>query len=151
KAAEVSHQKMSKRLSRGEKRNRKRMAQVASVYTVAPYLRTPAEIVNQLQPIREAEIKRPRPEQKRVWASVEQSAEEVIEAAFEEADKRDPKREKQWVAVVDGNEPQLDSLKANALNQGVVLTIVLDLIHVIEYLWRASYVFNERESAEAQA
>lgn len=151
KAAEASSKKMSKRLSRGEKRNRKRMAQVASVYTIAPYIRTPEEIVNQLQPVREAETKRPKPEQKRVWASVEQNAEQVIEAAFEEANRRDPSRNKQWVAVVDGNEPQLDALQVNALNYGVVLTIVLDLIHVIEYLWRASYVFNERESRQAEA
>lgn len=150
KAAEASTQKMNKRLSRGEKRNRKRMAQVASVYTIAPYVRTAQQIVNQLQPVREAEIKRPKPEHKRVWASVEQSAQQVIGAAFEEALHRDPEKKKRWVAVVDGNEPQLDALEANALNYGVVLTIVLDLIHVIEYLWKASYVFNERESAQAE-
>ena len=150
KAAEVSRQKMSKRLSRGEKHNRKRMAQVASVYTIEHYKRTPEQIVNQLQPVRETETERPKPEQKRIWASVEKSAGEVIEAAFEEAHKRDPKREKNWVAVVDGNKPQLDQLKAFAIKYGVTLTIVLDLIHVIEYLWRASYVFNERETPEAE-
>lgn len=150
KAAENKRKKMSKRLSRGEKRNRKRMAQVASVYTIAPYVRTPEQIVNQLQPIRQGESERPKPEQKRVWASVEKSAEEVIEAAFKEALSRDPKKEKNWVAVVDGNEPQLDMLNIFALKYGVALTIVLDLIHVIEYLWRASYVFNERESPEAE-
>jgi len=151
KAAAVSRQKMSKRLSRGEKRNRKRMAQVASVYTIEPYVRTPEQIVNELQPIREAETKRPKPQQKRVWASVEQGAEQVIEAAFEEANKRDPKRKKNWVAVVDGNKPQLDLLNTFAIKYSVTLTIVLDLIHVIEYLWRAAYVFNEKESLEAQA
>lgn len=150
KAAEVRTQKMSKRLSRGEKRNRKRMAQVASVYTIEPYQRTPEQIVNQLQPVHEAQTKRPKPHQKRVWASVEQSAEQVIGAVFEEASRRDPSGEKTWAAVVDGNKPQLDLLRSFALQYGVVLTIVLDLIHVIEYLWRASYVFNQRESPEAQ-
>jgi hypothetical protein len=150
KAAETQTQKMSKRLSRGEKRNRKRMAQVASVYTVAPYFRTPEQIVNQLQPVHESETNRPKPEDKRVWASVQQSAQQVIAAAFEEAAKRDPEKKKTWLAVVDGNEPQLDALEAYALKYGVVLTIVLDLIHVIEYLWRASYVFNQRESHQAE-
>jgi hypothetical protein len=151
KSAEHQNHKMAKRLSKGEKCNRKRMAQVASVYTIAPYVRTAQQIVNQLQPIYEAEVKRPKPEQKRVWASVEQSAQQVIGAAFEEALRRDPEKQKRWVAVVDGNEPQLDSLNAYALKYNVVLTIVLDLIHVIEYLWKASYVFNERESREAEA
>lgn len=41
-------------------------------------------------------------------------------------------------------------IQAKALKYGVILTIVLDLIHVIEYLWRAAYVFNERESVEAE-
>lgn len=150
KAALARTQKMSKRLSRGEKRNAKRMAQVASVYTIEPYVRTPEQIMSQLAPVHKAETERPKPEQKRVWASLEQSAEQVIGAAFEEAARRDPGREKTWAAVVDGNKPQLDLLKAFALRYGVVLTIVLDLIHVLEYLWRASYVFNERESQEAQ-
>ena len=150
KAAQKRTRKMSKRLSRGEKQNAKRMAQVASVYTIQPYPRTPEQIVNQLQPVHEAERKRPKPELKRVWASVEQSAEKVIDQAFEEALRRDPEKSKTWAAVVDGNKPQLESLKANALQYGVALTIILDLIHVIEYLWRAAYVFNERESPAAQ-
>lgn len=150
KAAIKGTKKMSKRLSRGEKPNRKRMAQVASVYTIEPYVRTAEQIVNQLQPVSEAQAKRPKPQQKRVWASVEQSSEQVIETAFEEASKRDPGREKTWVGVVDGNKPQLALLEGFAIKYGVVLTIVLDLIHVIEYLWRASYVFNERESQQAE-
>jgi hypothetical protein len=150
KAAQNRRQKMRTRLSRGEKRNAKRMAQVAAVYTIEPYVRTPAQIVNALQPVHETEKARPKPEQKRVWAGLKQSADEIIGQTFEEAIKRDPAREKQWVAVVDGNKPQLESLKAYALQYGIALTIVLDLIHVIEYLWRASYVFNERESPAAE-
>jgi len=150
KSAEVSSKKMSKRLSRGEKRNRKRMAQVASVYTIEPYVRTPQQIVNQLQPVHEVETERPKPQLKRVWASVEKSPDEVIASAFAEALSRDRERKKTWVAVVDGNEVQLDLLEANAAKYKVDLIIVLDLIHVIEYLWPASYVFNERESQQAQ-
>lgn len=150
KAAQKRHQKMSKRLSPGEKPNAKRMAQVAAVYTIEPYPRTPQQIVNQLEPVHEVESSRPKPQDKRVWASVEQSSEQVIGQAFEEALRRDPEKTKTWVAVVDGNKPQLESLKTFALYYGVALTIVLDLIHVIEYLWRAAYVFNERDSPATQ-
>lgn len=34
---------------------------------------------------------------------------------------------------------------------GVKVTIVLDLIHVLKYLWKASYVFYAEGSAEAEA
>ncbi len=40
-AAQGKANKLAKRLAKGEKRNRKRMATVAAVYTVAPYVRTP--------------------------------------------------------------------------------------------------------------
>src|ERR1019366_6558154 len=71
-AAERMH-KMSKRLSRGEKSNCKRMAQVAAVWTTAPFVRTPEDIVADLRPARDADVvvARPRPELKRVWASIE--------------------------------------------------------------------------------
>ena len=41
KAAEERKHKLSKRLSKGEKRNAKRMATVAAVYTIAPFIRDP--------------------------------------------------------------------------------------------------------------
>ena len=40
KAAEKEQHKLQKRLTAGEKKDRKRMAQVASVYTIAPHVRT---------------------------------------------------------------------------------------------------------------
>ena len=150
KAALAHIPKKENRLSRAEKRNSKRMATVASVYTIAPYIRTAQEIVGQMHPIHQKEKQRPKPEQKRVWASVEKDAEEVIGTAFAEAISRDPEKTKKWVAVVDGNEKQLEVLEAFAIKYGVVLTIILDLIHVLEYLWKASYVFNEKESKEAE-
>lgn len=150
KAALAHMPKMEHRLSRGEKRNSKRMATVASVYTIEPYIRTPQEIMGQLHPIHQREKQRPKPEQKRVWASVEKDAEEVIGAAFAEGISRDPEKTKKWVAVVDGNEKQLELMEAFAIKHSIILVIILDLIHVLEYLWKASYVFNEKESKEAE-
>lgn len=46
KAAEVKSHKLQTRLSQGEKRHRKRMAQVATVYTVTPCTRTSESIMN---------------------------------------------------------------------------------------------------------
>jgi hypothetical protein len=142
KAAEERAHKMDKRLSPGEKRNAKRMATVAAVYTIEPFVRTPQDVVRELAPARELQPHRPKPENKRVWASLEQTPEQVIEEGFREARHRDPKQEKKWVALVDGNEQQLRILKRMAKQFGVVLVVVLDVIHVLEYLWKAGFAFH---------
>jgi hypothetical protein len=63
KAAAKREHKMSKRLSRGEKRNCKRMAQVATVFTIGAFVRKPEDIVTDLRPVRDADAAaaRPRP------------------------------------------------------------------------------------------
>ena len=151
KAAEKRRHKLGKRLSKGEKRHAKRMATVAAVYTVAPHVREPEQVARCLAPIHLVEkVKRPKPTDKRVWASLEKSPEEVIEQAFEEAQRRDPSHKKQWVALVDGNKTQLKILPQKAKKYGVALTVVLDLIHVTEYLWTASTAFHDEESRERE-
>lgn len=127
------------RLSSGEKANRKRMAQVASVYTVAPFVRTPDEVVASGCALDAVRWQRPRPEAKRVWVSLESDAGEVIARMFDEAERRDPKRCKHWVVLVDGNPTQLEHVREQARVRGVEVTIVLDVVHVIEYIWRAAW------------
>ena len=78
KAAEGSRHKLTKRLSKGEKRNRKRMAEVAVVYDVAPFTRTVDEVMNDLRPVRDIDKRRPKPKNKRVWASIEKGMEAVV-------------------------------------------------------------------------
>lgn len=51
---------------------------------------------------------------------------------------------------VNGNKTQLSLLKKLARQHQIKLTIVLDIIHVIEYLWKASFVFHEQTSKEAE-
>ncbi len=150
KRAQSQAHKLSKRLSRGEKRNAKRMAAVATVYGIDPFVRQPQDIVAELRPA-EQPLKRPRAENKRVWASVERPPEAVIAEAFAEAERRDPQHNRQWVALVDGNETQLRLLKEQSVDLGVVLTIVLDLMHVLGYLWKAAFVFHKEGSEQAQA
>jgi hypothetical protein len=151
KAAESRSHKLDQRLTKGEKRHRKRMATVATVYTVAPHLRTAEDVVRSMAPHDERDPpQRPRPENKRVWASLEKTPEEVIEEAFREATSRDPDREKTWVALVDGNKKQLAILKALARTDTVRLTIVVDIMHVAEYIWDASLAFHGEASKERE-
>ncbi|WP_441287980.1 hypothetical protein ACSRUE_38905 [Sorangium sp. KYC3313] len=113
KAADAGKHKLTKRLAKGEKRNRKRMAEVATIYTIDPWVRTPDDIVNDLRPVHDVAAQRPRPVNKRVWASVEKSAREVISAAFAEGLRRDPERLRRWVVLVDGNKDQITPAAAS--------------------------------------
>jgi hypothetical protein len=145
------HRKLSTRLSKGEKRHRKRMASVAAVYTIAPFVRTPEQVAGVMAPVHAVgPAERPRPEHKRVWASLEQQPEEVLIEAFREADGRDPTREKQWVALVDGDPRQLKALKKRRRRSRVTVTIVLDIMHVVERLWDAAHALYGEASAEGE-
>jgi len=150
KAAEATPRRLETRLAKGEKPNRKRMAQVATVYTIEQWPRTIADVLHGVGDKDDKAKRRLRPTNKRVWASVEHSPQRVIEDAFEEALRRDPERRRRWVVLVDGNEDQLRRIRQAARNFGVPITIVLDVVHVIEYLWRAAYAFHAEGSDDAE-
>jgi hypothetical protein len=148
KRAEKSGHKMARRLSPGEKPNKKRMGTVAGVYTIAPYERTAEEVLRCLAPSNAAEKPdRPRPESKRVWASLEKAPKEVIQEAFREARTRDREGRKRWVALVDGNETQLKILQKCFEKEGYAALIVLDFIHVAERVWKAGLDFYNQGPA----
>ena len=131
------------RLKPGEKKHSKRMATVAAVYTTAPFVRSPEEFLQSLMPRppgAKARAGRPRPVAKRVWASLEREPWEVVAEATLEAERQDPEHVKRWVALVDGAETQLDLVEAGAAAYGVDVTVVLDIIHVVEYVWKAAHV-----------
>jgi hypothetical protein len=153
KAAQENRPKLEKRRTSGQRRNRKRMAGVAAVYTLAPWRRTAHQVIAGLRgqpPTEEPLSPRPKPKSKRLWASVSNQAERVVEQAFEEALARDPHQEKHWVVLVDGDAHQLYWFKKAAKRHGVKMTIVLDIIHVIEYLWIAAHAFCGAETKEAE-
>ena len=146
KRALASSKKLNKRLTKGEKHNAKRMATVASVYTINSFVRTPQQIVNPSDEDRK--IKGPRPIGKRVWASLAKEPEKVISEALDEAIFRDQNKHKRFCALVDGNKKQLSLLKKFAKKQNLNFTIVLDIIHVIKYLWKAAFVFYSQTSTQ---
>ncbi len=150
KAAESEQHKLEGRLSRGEKKNRKRMATVAAVYDLTPQARTPEDILAELRPVRDVSRQRPRAKNKRVWARVEKSAEEVTREVFEEAQHRDPEHKRQWVVLVDGDRHQIDRVRREAMRCGVEVTLVIDFIHVLEYLWKAAWCFFDEGDKEAE-
>src|SRR5260370_40226119 len=65
---------------------------------------------------------------------------------FAEAGRRDPQGQKCWVALVDGNLPQIDHLQQLAEERNIPLIIVVDFIHVAQYVWKAAWaLFPDQE------
>lgn len=137
------------RLTKGQKANRKRMATVAAVFTKNPWVRTPEQVVESLfrtgsPPLPSGQTP-PRPENKRVWASLLKGKTAVIEEVAQEMQRRDPESIKTRVALTDG-ERALQILVDRTLG----VTLILDLLHVLEKLWKAAYVFHAEGSLEAE-
>ena len=149
KAAAASTTKLQTRLSKGEKSNRKRLAEVGAVYDVTPVPRSPTDVLARA----DGPDPPPAPEANAKWvtAGVVEDAAEVLGKVFDEADRRDPDHQRRWVALVDGNNHQIDRINAEARARAVSVTIVIDLIHVLEYLWGAAWCFFAEGDPDAEA
>jgi len=136
------------RLTKGQKANKKRMATVAAVFTRAPWVRTPQQVVESLfrisRPTPEDAPAPPRPENKRVWASLLKGKTAVIQEVAEEMERRDPSVSKTRVALTDGER----ALQIR-VDGKLKVTLILDLMHALEKLWKAAYVFHAEGSLEA--
>jgi hypothetical protein len=136
------------RLTKGQKANKKRMATVATVFTRRPWVRTPQQVIESLFPMRRRaasdEPAPPRPENKRVWASLLKGKTAVIQEVAEEMERRDPLRSLTRLALTDG-ERALQIRVDRKLN----VTLILDLMHALEKLWKAAYVFHAEGSLVA--
>jgi hypothetical protein len=149
KAAAAATTKLESRLSKGERRYRKRMAEVGAVYDVTPAPRRAIDLFAS----NDGHDPPPAPRAKGKWitASVVEDAAEVVAGVFDEAERRDPKHRRTWVALVDGNNHQIDRIQDEAATRKVTVTIVVDLIHVIEYLWGAVWCFFAEGDPDAEA
>lgn len=143
KKSATKNKKLNTRLSQGEKKDRKRMAQVAAVYTAQPHVRTPESIMKVQKDDNVLPFKSPILN-KRVWASVEREAESVIKEAFLEALQRDPLKQRNWVVLVDGLPHQIKLINKVMKELDVNAAIVMDFIHVLEYLWKAAWCIYDK-------
>lgn len=141
--------KLATRLSKGEKRNRKRMATVGAVYDATPVPRSAADIMGPPSPDT-APPDGPTATNKWLRASVVEDATSAIKAVFDEAERRDPHHQRSWVGLVDGNNHQIDRLRTEAGERGIDLHIVCDFVHVVEYLWSAAWSFYDEGDPAAE-
>jgi len=95
----------------------------------------------------------PAPRAKGKWltASIANDAAQVVADVLREAERRDPEHRRRWVALVDGTNHQIDRINAEAKAREAKVTIMVDLIHVLEHLWTAAWCSHEQGDPDAEA
>jgi hypothetical protein len=143
--------KMRTRLAAGEKPNRKRMAALVTVYDAEPARRRPHDVIAPPGGRHGTRTLRPGPKALAKWlaGSVRKDPAEVIAAAFDEAEARDPAHQRTWVVLVDGAEHQLDLIRAEAVRRGAAIHVI-DIIHVLEYIWDAAWSLHDASDPAAE-
>jgi len=120
------------RRGKGDKKTRKKEAIATAVYTIAPYYRTPQDVVNALFKKGDPPSGRPAPHHKQVFASMKGKAQAIKRLASWVA-RREGEHIRERVALTDGAEP----LQKHMLAKLPGFTLILDIIHVDEHLWKA--------------
>lgn len=141
------------RLGKGEKPGKKKEAIVSAVYTVDRFPRTAEDVIRDID--RDNRVvkpdppppPRPRPKNKRLRATLG-GKDRAFAEVRRQLDQRDPKGEKQRIALTDG----AGSLQQRVLSElqgesGIVL--ILDIMHVLTYLWPVANAYHEEGTAEA--
>lgn len=127
---------LPRRLGKGQKRTTKKEAVVTTLYRLAPYPRTPRDVVAALlhETGDQPEPTRPTPVVKKVWATLAGKAVALNRLAARAAQHDDPCDIEHRVALTDGAE----ALQQQMLTHFPAYTLVLDIIHATEYLWAAA-------------
>jgi hypothetical protein len=130
-----------KRRGTGEK-GHKRMAQAGCVFDVAvpDQPRTPEQIL--ARPPGQPPPQAPRATGQWYTADIAGGAAGTITALFGQAGRRDPARARTWIALADGDNHQIGQIQDQAAARGVAVTILIDFVHVQEYLWKAAWCFH---------
>jgi hypothetical protein len=139
----------SAQLARRDRTGRTRMAVVTAIYDATPVPRTAADILPADAAERAARRRGPRTRDRTVDASLEHSVAPMVTALFDQAETRDRQHRRRWVVLVDGANHQLDCIQREADRRGVRVDIIVDFIHVLEYLWKAAEDLHTTHNARA--
>ena len=133
------------RLNKGDKKTRKKEAIAIAVYTIAPYRRTPHAVVNALFKKGIAPPRRPAPCHKQVFASLD-GKDAAFKRLAEWVRRRVGSHLRTRVALTDGAESLQKHMRAKLPG----FTLVLDIIHVDEHLWKAgTALYGETDGLRA--
>ena len=144
--------KMRTRLAAGEKPNRKRMAALVTVYDAEPAARRPHDVIAPPGGRAGARELRPGPKARAKLAG------RVRPQGPRGHDRRRVRRgrgprpaaSRTWVVLVDGAEHQLALIRAEAARRGVTIHVIIDIIHVLEYIWGAAWSLHDAGDPAAE-
>ena len=142
-APEQKVRTFDKRAGTGEKKGHKRMAETGCVFDVAVPdgpARTPEQVMR--PDPGSPQDTAPRAQNRWYACDITAGRDVTIGKVFDQADRRDPDHARTWIALVDGDIYQLGLIQAQAAARGITLAIVIDFIHVLEYLWKAAWCFH---------
>jgi hypothetical protein len=128
------------RLGKGEKRGRKKEALVTSVYTIAPALRTPEQVIASYYD--QISLSQPtQPQNKHLWATLD-GKDAALSRLSVQVQRRTGKHIQHKIALCDG----CPSLQARLTHYFSDFIQILDFIHTNEYLWKvANALFGETD------
>jgi hypothetical protein len=148
--------KLKAKLGTGEKRQKKKEALVGVCYTVDPKPRAPEALAELLVDPEAARARRPgdrvtddapRAQQVRRVASLGRTKPQVMDLIKADAERRDPQHRKPLVILLDGA-LGLWRLAPQLFKPWKRVTCVLDILHVVGYLWSAANaLFGEQSKA----
>jgi hypothetical protein len=143
---------------RGPRPGNKREACVGGVYTIERFVRSVEEVMDEAL-CQENAPKRPVPQNKQLRAElthaingVESNGKDRVFAWFaEQIALRDADRSKEIVCIMDGEVGLWNKLDPLQKKLKILITPILDIYHVIEYLWEAGWGLcgNEPKAVEA--
>jgi len=152
--------KIQARMGKGQKRQKKKEAIVGVSYTIDPKVRSPEEVTENLvfpenaAKKREANkkegIKSPsiRAQNTRRIASLERSREDVMKEIITDVNNRTSDNQRPLVCVMDGALCLWTSVRS-LLGQADWVGI-LDIIHVVEYLWKVANALHGESTKEGK-
>ena len=143
--AKGTESKQGKRRKKGEKKTQKKMACVGAVYTIDPFVRTSEDILDEVQR-KAGATRRPLPCHKRVQAELLDDKEVLFASLADQLDQRQGDPPKPLLFLSDG-ERRLWKLQQKYLPDAIG---ILDLWHVMEYLWKGAQLFHAEGSTDAE-
>jgi hypothetical protein len=152
----LDYEKTDKRRTTGANKSKKQMAYVGAIYSIAPFVRTVDDVLGELakenQPL-ESRPQRPSPQNKRLSVEMTQikdgQLDEGPDRLFSKLQAQLARRaedDSTVVCLMDGQR----SLWFQQREYFPTATPILDLFHVMEYLWQAAYCFHPQGSVAAE-
>ena len=143
-------EKSDKRRTAGANKSTKQSAYVGAVYSVKPFVRGVADVLDEIQR-QQSDEDRPRPTNKRLTVEMTQVQSELLEGpqrlfASLQSQVQQRAGSRKVVCIMDGQR-SLWFQQRQWLPDAVP---ILDLFHAMEYLWSAAYCFEAKGSLAAE-